>query len=89
MCRKKNHYFYLLEDFEVCSMMDDVFMENRRNINGDVFGFVRFSNIRYVGKLTKAFDNVHFRTFRVFANVARFDRFENPKEVRVTGFLGG
>lgn len=47
---------------------------SKPNVNGEVYGFVRFSKVRDVGKLLKAVNAVYFGSFRVKAKVARFDR---------------
>jgi len=44
------------------------------NVNGEVYGFVRFSKVRDVSKSLKAVNAVYFGNFRVRAKVARFDR---------------
>ena len=66
--------FYLRKGFEVCGILEEVFVPRRRNANGDMFGFVRFSNMRDVGKLLKAVNAVYFGNYRVRAKLARFDR---------------
>lgn len=43
-------------------------------MNGEVYGFVRFSKVRDVGKLLRAVNAVCFGSFRVQAKIARFDR---------------
>ena len=50
-------------------------MSKKLNTQGKVFGFVRFGNVKNVDKLTKALNDVTFGIFRVFAKVARYDRF--------------
>jgi hypothetical protein len=66
--------FYLRKGFEVCGMLEDVYVAKKRNIHGAPYGFVKFSNVRDVSKLTKALNAVCFGQFRVSARVARFDR---------------
>ncbi|GAU12549.1 hypothetical protein TSUD_182630 [Trifolium subterraneum] len=46
----------------------------RRNKRGEPFGFVKFSNVRDVTKMTTALNNVWFGHFRVRARVDSFDR---------------
>ncbi|GAU18974.1 hypothetical protein TSUD_178910 [Trifolium subterraneum] len=46
----------------------------RRNIRGESYGFVKFSSVRDVTKLTNALNNVWFGHFRVRARVASFAR---------------
>jgi len=47
---------------------------NKPNVNGEMYGFVRFSKVRDVSKLLKAVNAVCFGNFRVMAKVACFDR---------------
>lgn len=46
--------FYLCKGFEVCGILEQVVVPSRRNVNGEMYGFVRFSKVRDVGKLLKA-----------------------------------
>lgn len=55
-------------------------MPKKYNAQGKVYGFVCFRNIKKVGKLTKALNDVSFCMYQVFGKVARFDHFENSKE---------
>jgi len=73
-------HFHLRQGFEVCGILEDVYLTKKHKVNSHVYGFVRFCNIRYVGKLSKALNNVWYDNSRVFAKVVRFDRFEYPKE---------
>ena len=57
-------------------------MPSRRNANGEVYGFVRFSKVRDVGKLLKVVNVVCFGNYRIRAIIARFDR-----SVRIEGKL--
>jgi hypothetical protein len=41
---------FLQKGFEVCGILEEVVVPSRRNVNGEVYGFVRFSNVRDVGK---------------------------------------
>jgi hypothetical protein len=50
--------FYLRKGFEVCGILEDVYVAKRRNIHGKPYGFVRFSNVRDITKLTKALNTV-------------------------------
>jgi len=72
-------YISLRRGFEVCGMMEDVYLAKKRNANGGVFGFVRYDNVKDVDKLLKAVNNVWFGDWRVVAKVASFDRFGNKK----------
>ncbi|KAK2403256.1 heterogeneous nuclear ribonucleoprotein A0 [Trifolium repens] len=54
--------------------MDDVYVARKHNKNGEPYGFVKFSNVRDVTKMTKDLNAVWFGEFRVRASVARFDR---------------
>jgi hypothetical protein len=67
-------HFYLRKGFEVCGILEDVYVARKRNKRGQPYGFVRFSNVRDIPKLTKALNAVSFGDFRVWARVARFDR---------------
>lgn len=66
--------FYLRKGFEVCGIHEDVVVPSRRNLRGEYYGFVKFSQVRDVGKLLKAVNAVWFGNFRVNARLARFDR---------------
>jgi hypothetical protein len=67
-------HFYLRKGFEVCGILEDVYVAKKRNIHGQPYGFAKFSNVRDVTKLEKALNAVTFGQFRVRASVARFDR---------------
>lgn len=67
----------------MCGMLEDVVVPSKRNVNGELYGFVRYSNVRDVSKLLKAVNVVCFGNFRVQAKVARFDRSANEVLVRV------
>ncbi|PNX85375.1 putative sulfate transporter, partial [Trifolium pratense] len=69
--------------FEVCGMLDDVFVPNKRNKRGQPFGFVKFANVRDVSKLLRALNNVRFGNFCVRARVASFDRNNIPARPRL------
>jgi len=73
-------YFSLRQGFEVCGMMKDVYLAKKRNLNGGVFGFVRYGNVKDVKKLLKALNNVWFGDYRVVAKVASFDRFGHRRQ---------
>ncbi|KEH25500.1 DUF4283 domain protein [Medicago truncatula] len=57
----------------------------RRNALGEVYGFVKFSNVRDVDKLLKTINSVWFGNLRVQAKVARFDKAASKEEVNVSG----
>ncbi|KAK2357016.1 heterogeneous nuclear ribonucleoprotein A0 [Trifolium repens] len=85
--------FYLRKGFEVCGILEDVYVARKRNKHGQPYGFVRFSNVRDISKLNKALNVVSFGDFRVRARVARFDRnivpfVEPPKAGVVKGVVG-
>ncbi|GAU34888.1 hypothetical protein TSUD_144190 [Trifolium subterraneum] len=67
-------HFYLRKGFEVCGMLEDDYVAKKRNIYGEPYGFVRFSNVRDVNKLLKALNVVYFGHFSVHTRVARFYR---------------
>ncbi|XP_045791437.1 uncharacterized protein LOC123886142 [Trifolium pratense] len=66
--------FYLRKGFEVCGVLEDVFVAKKRIRYGQPYGFVKFSNVKNVSKLMNALNNVWFGYFRVKASVALFDR---------------
>ncbi|GAU33774.1 hypothetical protein TSUD_393360 [Trifolium subterraneum] len=66
--------FYLRKGFEVCGILEDVYVPRKRNVHGEVFGFVKFSKVKDVNKLSKALNTVCFGNYRVHARVASFDR---------------
>ncbi|PNX75570.1 putative sulfate transporter, partial [Trifolium pratense] len=66
--------FYLRKGFEVCGILEDVYVAKKRNKYGQPYGFVKFSNVRNVTKMTRALNNVWFGFFRVRASVAMFER---------------
>jgi len=76
-------YFNLRQGFEVCGVLEDLFVSRKYNAQGKIYGFVRYSNVRNVDKLTKALNAVTFGVFQVFAKVARFDRFERKGDGRM------
>jgi len=78
----------LRKGFEVCGMLEDVYLARKRNVNGGFFGFVHFCKVRDVDKLLKALNNVWFGDCKVVAKVASFDRFGNKKPVVTTKVEG-
>ncbi|MCI35727.1 ATP synthase alpha/beta family beta-barrel domain protein, partial [Trifolium medium] len=66
--------FHLRKAFEVCGIMENVFVAPKHNVNGHRYGFVRYSKVRDVTKLMYAVNNVSFGNYRIYAKVARFDR---------------
>jgi len=66
--------FYLRKGLKVCGMLEEVVIPARRNMEGKVYGFVRYSNMRDVCKLLKAVNFVCFGNFKILAKVARFDK---------------
>jgi hypothetical protein len=66
--------FYLRKGFEVCGILEDVYVAKKRNIHAQPYGFAKFSKVRDIGKLEKALNAVTFGQFRVRARVANFDR---------------
>jgi len=81
--------FYLRKGFEVSGMLEEVVVPSRRNVDEELYRFVRYSNVRDVSKLLKAVNSVCFGNFRVKAKVARFDRMA-VKEVEkgIEGVVG-
>jgi len=66
--------FFLRKGFEVCGILEDLFVAKNRNRNGEVYGFVRFAKVRDVDKLLKGLNNVCFGHYCVRVVLARFDR---------------
>jgi hypothetical protein len=56
-------------------MLTDIFIARQCNIRGQLYGFVRFSNVKNSDKLSLALNNVWFGHLRVWAREAKFDRF--------------
>jgi len=73
-------YVDLRKGLEVCGILSDVYVSQYCNIHGHRFGFVKFLKVRDVTKLNKALNNVYFGDLRLFANVAKFDRFVKEEE---------
>lgn len=65
---------YLRKGFEVGGILEEVVIPSRRNVNREVYGFVRFSNVRDVSKLLKVVNSVCYGNFKIVAKVARFDK---------------
>lgn len=80
--------FFLRKGFEVCGMLEEVVVPSRRNVLGEVYGFVKFSNVRDVDKLLKVINFVLFGNLRVRARVARFDKGAAKEVERVRGSDG-
>ncbi|PNX83588.1 RNA recognition motif [Trifolium pratense] len=78
--------FFLRKGFEVCGILEDVYVAKKKNKYGEPYGFVRFSNVKNVPKLTKALNDVWFGNYRVRASVALFDRY-NSGEVGGHDFI--
>lgn len=67
-------YHLAKEGFEVCGILDNLFLCRKRNKRSHLWNFVRYSNVRDVDKFLKAVNNVSFGQFRVWAKLACFDR---------------
>jgi len=52
-------------------MLEEVVVPARRNVDGEVYGFVIYSNVRDVCKLLKVVNSVCFGNFNILAKVAR------------------
>lgn len=74
--------FFLRKGFEVCGILEDVFVANNRNTNGEVYGFVRYAKVRDVDKLLKSLNTVCFGQYCVCVVLARFDKKKPRKEVK-------
>lgn len=79
--------FYLQKGLEVCGMLEKVVVPARHNVDGEVYGFVRYSNVRDVCKLLKVVNSVCFGNINIVAKVARFDK-AAAREVE-KGCVGG
>jgi len=53
-------YVYLRQGFEVCGILEDLYVAKNYNAQGKVYGFVRFGKVKNVAKLTKALNEVSF-----------------------------
>lgn len=51
-----------------------MYLVRKRNVNGGVFGFVRYCKVKDAEKLLKAVNNVWFSDRKVVAKVASFDK---------------
>lgn len=61
-------YAWLRQGLELCGILKNV------------YGFARFSNVKDVGKLIKALNEVQFGPYHIFAKVACFDRYVVSKK---------
>jgi len=66
--------WFLRKGFEVCGILDDVFVAPRCNARGQAYGFVRFLQVKDVDKMVQALNNVWFGDFQIWAKVAKFQR---------------
>ncbi|GAU10944.1 hypothetical protein TSUD_112380 [Trifolium subterraneum] len=79
----------LKRGLEVCGIMEDVYVSRHRNSHGQRFGFVKYQKVRDVMKLKKTLNSVYFWDLRLFANVAKFDRFEGQERENGEGGFRG
>jgi len=81
--------FRLRQFFEVCGILSDVYVARQLNAHGQVYGFVRFMNVKNKEKLGQALNNSWIGDCRVWAREARFGRFvqfdEVPRAARSVG----
>jgi len=82
---ERANYWYLRKGFEVCGILDDVYVAPTCNARGQAYGFVRFLNVRVIEKLEQALNNVWFGDLRVWARVVRFKRKETEVGVKAAG----
>lgn len=66
--------FILRQGFEVCCILDEVFVPNKQNVNSEAYGFVRYSNVRDVDKLLRDVNGIFFGHMRVHATLTRFHK---------------
>lgn len=78
------HVFQLRQYFEVCGILNDVYIARKINIRGQLYGFLRFENVRNVDKLALALNNVWIGQCRNWACEARFDQFSSDSDVVVS-----
>ncbi|GAU51172.1 hypothetical protein TSUD_412070 [Trifolium subterraneum] len=67
-------HFHLRKALEVCGIMENVYVPRKYNVQGKRYGFVRYSNVRDVTKLLNAINEISFGQYRLWANVASFDK---------------
>ncbi|GAU41532.1 hypothetical protein TSUD_140630 [Trifolium subterraneum] len=83
------HFLFvdLKKGVEVCGIMEDIYVSRYRNKFGQRFGFVKYLKVRDIFKLKKALNNLYFWDLKLFANVAKYDRFvsENKGEIKGEG----
>jgi len=80
--------FRLRQYFEVCCILSDAYIARQLNSRGQVYGFVRFLNVKNREKLAHTLNNVWIGDFRVWAREAWFDRFEHYNAVK-SPYSGG
>jgi len=51
-------YSSLRQGFEVCGIMEDIYLAKKRNVNGAMFGLVCYSKVKDTYKLLKVVNNV-------------------------------
>ena len=59
--------------------LEDVYLARKRNVNGAVFGFVRYAKVKDIEKLLKVVNNVWFGECKMVAKVSSFDRYGNKQ----------
>lgn len=65
----------LRQFFEVCGILRDVYIARKRNFRGQLYGFLRFLNVRHIDKLALALNNVWIGQCRIWAQEVRYDWF--------------
>lgn len=63
----------------MCDIMENVYLAQKRNVNGGVFSFVCFGKVKDVEKLLKALNNVWFGDWKVVSKVANVGRTGNNR----------
>jgi hypothetical protein len=84
--------FRLRQYVEVCGILSDVYIARQLNSHGQVYGFVRFLNVKNIDKLEQALNNLWIGELSVWAHEARFDRFAQhdfENKVSLTGGRSG
>ncbi|GAU45849.1 hypothetical protein TSUD_371450 [Trifolium subterraneum] len=77
---RSDHGRRIAVDFTSMELRRDNFMvvdggaQNRKfNLQGKIYGFVRYSNVKDVGKLLNAINDISFGQSRIWAKLARFE----------------
>lgn len=64
--RNKFLIFILRKAFEVCGNLENMYVAKKRNVNGNMYDFVRFSKVRDITKLLYGLNGVCFGQFHIW-----------------------